>query len=283
MAALEGIKHVVVLMLENRSFDCMLGNLYPNRTDFEGLGLHPDQYLNPHTQPDGTVIGKPAWNESQLGPASACIPDPDPGELFNDINMQLFGLNGTPNSVTRPPMNGFIDNYVHQPGQRDPMSVMHYFTPKQVPVISQLAKAFGVSDQWYASAPCQTWPNRFFVHCGTCGGYVNNDDFNDNFAIPFNYPNIFDRLQKKGCSWRIYYHDVPQTLTLGHNWNPPFHFHPFGTFLENAANGSLPNYSFIEPRYFTDELSFIPNDLHPPHNIVYGEQLIAAVYNAVRS
>ncbi len=62
------------------------------------------------------------------------------------------------------------------------------------------------------------------------------------------------------------------------------HYRLFDQFLADAHTGSLPNYSFIEPRYFTDLFkSFIPNDEHPPHNVLYGEQLIAAVYNAVRS
>ena len=112
-----------------------------------------------------------------MGPVTACIPDPDPGELFlQDMDIQLFGLNGTPGD-TVPPMNGFVDNYVRQTAtdpRPDPASVMHYFMPKQVPVLSTLAKAFGVSDQWHASAPCQTWPNRFFAHTATAGGYVDN-------------------------------------------------------------------------------------------------------------
>src|SRR5712691_714620 len=144
MGAREGIEHVVVLMLENRSFDCMLGKLYPKSPGFEGLS---GTESNPWHKPDGTVVTLPVWNDDGMGPATATIPDPDPGELFAaDMNVQLFGLGGTPGDAT-PPMSGFVDNYVRQhPGdpQFDPMAVMHYFTPQQVPVISALAKAFGV-------------------------------------------------------------------------------------------------------------------------------------------
>ncbi len=281
MGALEGIEHVVVLMLENRSFDCMLGNLYPDNPNFEGLGPNPTaHYLNPYHQPDSKVTEYPVWNDDSMGPASVCIPDPDPGELFVDMNVQLFGLDNLPNSNNPPSMNGFIDNYMRQQIPGDPMAVMHYFTLRQVPVISQLAKAFGVSDQWHASAPCQTWPNRFFVHSGTCDGRVNNGDF----SLPYGRETIFRRLQDNGKNWRIYFHDIPQTLTLEDIIEPPFHFHPFDEFIDNARDGVLPNYSFIEPRYFTDSvLGLLPNDEHPPHNVVYGEQLIASVYNAVRS
>ena len=88
-------------------------------------------------------------------------------------------------------MNGFVESYMQQSPSADPMAVMHYFTPRQVPVISQLAKAFGVCDQWHASAPCQTWPNRFFVHSATCNGHVNNADF----SLPYTRETIFKRLR----------------------------------------------------------------------------------------
>jgi phospholipase C len=97
------------------------------------------------------------------------IPDPDPGELWTDMNSQLFGMPNVGSPAPIPTMDGFVKNYVNQPanaGQTfDPKNVMHYFTPKQVPVISQLARQFAVSDRWFASAPCQTWPNRWFVPC----------------------------------------------------------------------------------------------------------------------
>lgn len=273
MGALEGIEHVVVLMLENRSFDCMLGKLYPKDPSFEGLsGTERNLWL---AQP------VPIWSSSwtPLDPQSASIPDPDPGELFPDMNAQLF--NG-PRAAAPPSMSGFVQNYMDQtPPPAECQAVMHYFTPEQVPVISTLARAFGVCDQWHASAPCQTWPNRFFVHTGTALGYVNNS----NFPIPFPGASIFKRLSDCGKGWRVYFHDVPQSILLRDIWlEAVFHFRPFSTFLSDAQNGTLPSYSFIEPRYFTDLfLNNIPNDEHPPHNVLYGEQLIADVYNAVRS
>jgi phospholipase C len=280
MGALAGIEHVIVLMLENRSFDCMFGELYPKSASFDGLDGSEG---NPFHKPDGTIATVPVWNDDGMPPEIATIPDPDPGELFTDINAQLFGASGVlPGGP--PPMSGFVQNYIAQPQADrpfDPRAVMHHFTPRQVPVISTLAKAFGVCDQWFAPAPCQTWPNRFFVHSGTCQGHVNNS----NFSIPYKAPTIFGRLRDKGKSWRIYYHDVPQTATLSDIWLEALtHFRHFDDFIDDARNGALPNYSFIEPRYFTDSvLGIVPNDQHPPHNVAYGEQLIADVYNAVRS
>jgi phospholipase C len=261
-------------MLENRSFDCMLGRLYPAGPDYDGLTLNESNTY-------GMTYG--VWNDPTMSAATACIPDPDPGEAFIDMNMQLFGQQQRPPGAA-PTMCGFASNYGTQPakeGWRDPGAVMHYFTPDQVPVLSTLAKAFGVCDRWHASAPCQTWPNRFFAHTGTSLGYVDNNTF----RIPFEAPSLFRRLEDEGKSWRVYFHDMPQSILLRDVWlYAPSHYRVFNQFLADAHTGLLPNYSFIEPRYFTDLFSnFIPNDQHPPHNVLYGEQLIAQVYNALRS
>ena len=272
------IEHVVVLMLENRSFDCMLGWLYRDRPDFDGLR---GGELNPWHRDDGTVQQIPVWNDGTITADAAAIPDPDPGEVFEDMTMQIYGLrpDGTPR------MNGFVDNYVRQPAHGaslDPRAVMHCFMPEQLPVLSLLARSFGVSDRWFASAPCETWPNRLFVHTGTGGGQVNNAAM----QRPFILPSVFHRLATRGRRWKVYFHDVPQTAALVSLWPwIPTHFRFFEPeFCLDAANGTLPHYSFIEPRYFPNRLcNRIPNDAHPPHNVAYAEQLIAQVYNAVRS
>jgi len=276
------IRHVVVLMLENRSFDCMLGRLYADRPDFDGLRGDESNPLHLPGQPTQDVR---VWSDPSLTPTSLTIPDPDPGELFVDIDMQMRGLTDDAQPSSRTPnMSGFVDNYMRQPPANplpDPFSIMHFFTPEQVPVISQLARAFGVSDRWHASAPCQTWPNRFFVHTGTANGYVNNSPTH----FPYQMKTVFERLTEAGQSWKVYFHDVPQSATLAGLWlNVPAHFREFDlAFAQDAAAGTLPAYSFIEPRYFADPvLGTLPNDEHPPHNVAYGEELIAAVYNAVR-
>ncbi|MDB5409028.1 MAG: Phospholipase [Rhodospirillales bacterium] len=278
MAAIDEIEHVIVLMLENRSFDCMLGKLYPAGPSYAGL---TDKETNPFQRSDG-IVALPVWSSSGMDPLTATTPDPDPGEVFVDMNEQLFGT-GTPRSNTRPSMTGFVANFMSQPPTEqpaDPMAVMHYFTPDQLPVLSTLAKAFGVCDQWHASAPCQTWPNRFFAHSGTALGHVDNTDF----PIPFPAPSIFGRLSDCDRSWRVYFHDVPQSIMLSDVWcRALLHYRFFGQFLADAQCGALPSYSFIEPRYFADFTLGIPNDQHPPHNVAVGEKLIADVYNAVRS
>lgn len=280
------IKHVVVLMLENRSFDSMLGMLYASDDSFDGL---TGTEQNTWHKPGGLAQSVPVWKSPDFTPTAACIPDPDPGELFTDIHMQIQGLtaDGSPNTGPGT-MDGFVDNYMRQPPgdpadtpAPDPAAPMHYFTPDQVPVISQLAREFGVSDRWHASAPCQTWPNRFFAHTATANGYANNSPTH----FPYLMETVFNRLDDAKQSWRVYFHDVPQAITLGRLWDKALtHFRYFEEdFVNDAKNGTLPAYSFIEPRYFTDPVwGRMPNDQHPPHDVTYGEALIATIYNAVR-
>jgi len=272
------IDHVVVLMLENRSFDSMLGWLKPGDPNFRGLTGNES---NPQTGPGLPPIK--VWNQTGSDPATMSTPSPDPGERFSeDINAQLFGVDNPTSGA--PTMDGFVINYIGQPGvsAAGADAVMHYFTPDQVPVISQLATAFGVSDCWHASAPCQTWPNRFFVHTATAGGYVNNSPVH----FPYTMKSVYELLDAKGLAWKIYFHDIPQSATLANIWESgATNFRRFeADFVADAMAGNLPAYSFIEPRYFSSSpLQLIPNDEHPPHNVHYGEQLIATVYNALRS
>jgi phospholipase C len=193
MAAREGIKHVIVLMLENRSFDCMLGQLYPSGPRFNGLTGNETNPLGAGLPP---VLIQPS---ARMDAYAVTIPKPDPGEKFAEMNEQLFGP-GADRSAGQPPMTGFVVNYLKRAEGvvPNPFDMMHYFKADQLPVIIKLAKAFGVSDQWHASAPCQTWPNRFFAHTGTCHGRVNNTDFAWPPQVPFPAPSIFGRLSGKG-------------------------------------------------------------------------------------
>ena len=266
MATLDDIDHFVVLMLENRSFDNLLGNLYPGRADFEGLSGN-------ERNPDGQGGEVEVWT-APVGPRNDWLPTPDPGELFSDITEQLFEANDS--FAGTPTMGGFARNYVTRGGNAE--DIMHCFTPDQVPALSALARSYAVCDHWYASAPCQTWPNRFFVHTATAGGYENNSPTH----FPYTMPTIFNALDSKlPNGWEIYFHDFPQALTLSKLWNHLDHFRHFEEFINDAKHGQLPSYAFIEPRYFAD--ADWPNDMHPPHNVNYGDQLVADVYNAVRN
>jgi phospholipase C len=271
MGALDNIDHFVVLMLENRSFDSMLGALYPNSATFDGL---TGNEANPN--PNGAPIQ--VWNAPGTDEATMRIPDPDPGELWTDINTQLFGAPDVAVPTPVPSMDGFVKNYLAQNNGPVGKNIMHYFTPRQVPVLSTLAKNFAVCDRWFASAPCQTWPNRWFVHCATAAGYENND--------PIHLPDIetiYNRFEQAEMhDWKIYFHDLAQAHTLLNLLLLSDHFHFYRQFQADCQSGALPSYSFIEPQYYSD-LAHPENDQHPPSVVTLGEQLIADVYNCIRS
>ena len=269
------IDHIVVLMLENRSFDSMLGKLYPKSATFDGLD-------GTEQNPDSSGVPVQVWSSTGTDESTMRIPDPDPGELWTDINTQLFGMPNVGSPAPIPTMDGFVKNYVNQPtnaGQTfDPKNVMHYFTPKQVPVISRLARQFAVCDRWFASAPCQTWPNRWFVHAATADGHENNN--------PIHLPDVetvFNRFEQARIGdWKIYFHDIAQAHTLLKLFLLSNHFHFYRQFQADCQRGQLPSYSFIEPQYYPD-MAHPENDQHPPSVVTLGEQLIADVYNRLRS
>lgn len=273
------IEHVVVLMLENRSFDNILGFQF-------GLDM---SYSNRNLK------GEPIHVWKSEGDAPRDIPDPDPGEKFVDMNYQIFE-DFLPAADAEPTMGGFAVNYESQivrtfEPEYDPRAIMHCFTPDQLPVTSTLARSFGISDRWFASAPCQTWPNRFFLHCATADGYVDNIPPNKIGLIhrfPYDMPTIFNQFPRHRhggpIPWRIYFHDFPQSAVLSRLWPHLGHFHPIGRFARDVKDGCLPSYSFIEPRYTPNKLTGkMPNDQHPPFDPLWGEQLVAEVYNTLRA
>jgi len=292
MSSLHKIEHFVVLMLENRSFDNLLGSLYPKSKHFDGVD---------GSESNTDRFGK-AWPLVETkgeNIAGLSVPNPDPGELWQDINQQIFGSSQlNPNPPNQPHegavanMSGFVDNYTAPNGKtsrasNNPSQIMSRYNPdRDVTALATLARQFAVCDAWFASAPCQTWPNRFFLHTGTAAGYENNTPK----ALFFEMPTLFGRFDEAPSkpSWAIYHHDIPQTLTLQELLGKPEKFHLFDTFVKQAQDGSLPNYAFIEPRYYSDIKLWppsinLPNDMHPPHIVCFGDKLISSVYNALRS
>lgn len=273
---MQNIKHVVVVMFENRSFDTMLGGLYAN-------GATPTHFLpaSSATQPfDGLKPG--LCNPSKAGgtilastPAStATLPDPDPRETFENVTAQLLG-----SVAGATPMSGFVLNY-ETTGTADASQVMQCHSPEQLNVLSTLAREYAISDAWFASVPSQTWPNRAFAHAGTSNGHVDNGLPPD----PFDWQvrTIFNVLSDAQASWAVYSDALVApslTLTMFPTlWDPKYkpNFQRFSAFVAACQNNTLPQYSFIEPRFLLD-----PNDQHPPHDINAGESFLHAIWNAV--
>ncbi len=261
-----GIEHVVVLCLENRSFDHMLGFLgTPN-------GLSGDEYNL--TDPEDSYSTRVAISKTAayLGDL-----DVDPSHEVTQVNVQLYGAAGTPRPDGLHNV-GFVLNYGQQPGAPQAPNIMKCFDPERLPALVSLAREYAVCDQWYSSVPGQTWPNRFFLHCATSGGFA------DNKLRQFPMRTIYENLEDAGLEWGVYFHDIPQSLTLERLQTPArrSRFKLFPEFARDAAGGRLPHYTFLEPRYFNTPLGKA-NDQHPPHDVQLGEHLIADVHDALRA
>jgi phospholipase C len=180
------------------------------------------------------------------------------------------------------------------------------FEPSQIPVISQLADEFVLFDNWFASVPGPTWPNRFFVHAASSGGLATSPtQFQEGGAVispatPFKFQNgsIYDRLDSQQKKWRVYHGDVhPQVLampglgekylTSAENFCPTYpsnpHFSDFATDVNSASYG--PAYTFIEPDYALQIFSQFRNgdSQHPLGLVSAGEKLIKYVYESLRA
>ena len=259
------IKHVIVLMLENRSFDHMLGGLSKAIPDLDGVPTNGTIWSN--SDPDGTSYG-------QVGGAALALRYDPKHELQHVLN-QLRGDN-----------QGFVDDFARAyplSQQSDRAEIMKYHAEDALPALHTLAKNFAVCDKWFSSLPGPTWPNRFFVHSGTSLGRVSMPEgILDANLHWYDQTTLYDRLNEKGLKWRVYYGDIPQSLILVHQLEPENakNYSKLQKFFSDVAGdeGGFPSYAFIEPPYYQPGAA----DDHPPHNLLEGERLIADVYNSLR-
>jgi phospholipase C len=316
------LDHVVVLMFENRSFDHLLGYLYrPGEAGaFEGVERSP--LSNPAP---GAAGGRAPTALPVHESGSFAVPYPDPGEEFPHVNTQLFGTVDPESNRTAPidamkapfnapaeradvvpPMNGFVQDYIsaytaemgRAPTEPELAQIMACYTPLQLPVLSGLAKGFTCFDHWFCEVPSQTYANRSFFHAATSTGFVNNGHPPGKFALLNDAPTIFNRLEEAGRSWRVYIDPrqfLPATGLIHARQLDRYFATNFSTifdFFDDARQGELPNYSFIEPNMFHPHTDMHPHsgahwaeDLHlkPPDTIIGGERLLADVYSAVKS
>jgi len=280
---LSRIQHIVTLMLENRSFDHMLGFLYADRGNKSPAG-HPFEGLTgKEANPDDNGNSVPVFKIKRSDQNAYFMPGADPGEGYSATNSQVFDSVSAPT----PPVatnQGFVKDYAYTLGWETnekwsilpgtvANDIMGIFTPEMLPVLSALARGFAVCDYWYCSAPTETLPNRAFVNAGTSQGYM--DDKTKSYTVP----SIFGRLSQANLSWMIYGYDsepltrnnFPDTESADDS-----HFGLFKDFQAAAAAGTLPAYTFLEPDWASTG-----NSQHPNYDVSLGEQLLHDVYYAL--
>nr|XP_029152915.1 non-specific phospholipase C1 isoform X2 [Arachis hypogaea] len=263
------IKTVVVLVMENRSFDHVLGWLKKTRPDIDGL---TGTESNRITANDLSSPSIPVTDD-------AIFIDSDPGHSFQAIREQIFGSNDT--SANPAPMNGFAQQAENQLKGMS-RTVMSGFKPERLPIYTELANEFGVFDKWFASVPASTQPNRFYVHSATSHGAMSN--VRKDLIEGFPQRTIFDSLNDNGLTFGIYYQNIPATLFFKslRKIKNVVNFHSYALkFKSHAKKGKLPNYVVVEQRYFDVKLS-PANDDHPSHDVAEGQRFVKEVYEILR-
>ena len=241
----EVIDTVVILMMENRSFDSYFGalSLEEGRLDVDGLlpGMG-----NPH--PDGTMIG-PYLAEQN------CIADPP-----HSWNAGHAQFNGGSN-------DGFVTQHANRWGDAEAHRVMQYFNRGTLGPLYAMADQHVLCERWFCSLLTSTWPNRFYSHAAQNGGVRGN-------SLPdASFPSIYSRLEEAGISWGGYFGNAPFLFLLD-DVQANENIKRFEDFALDAAMGRLPQVTVIEPIYGR-------NDDHPPAHPVAGQILISSVYQAL--
>jgi phospholipase C len=283
------VEHVIVLVLENRSFDHMLGFLDHPNPAFERL-TDDGRFTNP-----GWAGGPAVSVSPNAKPVLPIGPDHSHDGVIEQLSLDTHGNPTNQGFVTsleragrtpnRPKYSGLLSPAVNlfravvgpkkpSTAGRGPLAMLCQ-PPSQVPVLSQLARDFAVCTRWFCSVPGETWPNRNYLHAATSDGETDIDlRFYDN-------PTIFELLEKYGKRWHIYYDQTPQVWAFRELWDTPqrhANWYPFDDFLEHVDAGQLPAYSFIEPNHRppldlvgggtapgSPDLS---NNQHPENNLV---------------
>lgn len=242
------IDTVVVLMMENRSFDHYFGalSLEEGRTDVDGLTT---AITNVH--PDGGAAAPYLEQEHY------CLEDPPHG--WSSVHAQW----------NEGAMDGFVTEYRDSGAAGDSCRrVMGYFNRSTLGPLYALADGSALCQRWFCSVLGPTWPNRLYSHAATSGGATGND-FGDDRSMP----TIYQRLDAAGIPWVDYAGNAP-FLALFPGHFDAARFFPLEDFVNDATNGALPPLTIVEPIYGR-------NDDHPPTHPKAGEILISQVYNAL--
>jgi len=269
--------HIVVVMMENHSFDNLLGALaHSGQPRAHGLRVtHAGVARNSNPGPQGPV-------QSFAIPTTA--QSPVVTQTWNATHEQIDG--------------GSMDGFVRSVDSDQPMG---YWTKEVLPFSYSFASSFTLANRWFCSAPCQTYPNRRFLMAGTAYGDIATDEESLKDPPPPN-GTIFDRLHAYGIGWRNYFTDLPQTAIIPSIVEKyPANLAPIAQFFADCTAGSLPSVSFVDPEFgaLSDigaPLTSVPGleavgvklettggDEEDPQNMDYGEYWAYQVVHAVLS
>ena len=268
------VETIVVVMMENRSFDHVLGYLrhpeHGHRLDVDGIAdLSDPNYLNPN----GDAVGIPPFFTRD-----APLPSDLPHER-SDVEKQLAFANITGSFL----MNGFVKAFeeaFHTSLNRSPP--MGLLTAPDLPTTSVLADRYTVCDHWFACVPTSTAPNRLMSMCGAT-------DIADTGTLVPNQPTVYDWLSDHDVRWRVYSAGLP-FFALMPRLAPLIITHHFRRFeelqrdLERDPPSERPQVIFIEPDYYDSPVHFRPPcDNHAPLAMGPGEAFLAEVYRTLTS
>ncbi len=273
---LNSVRTIVIVMMENRSFDNLLGylSLPSSNWNVEGLGRIADWEDKFSSLYQGNKFPPFLLTD----PYDAI--DADPPHERDPIATQM----GAPaNGVF--PMNGFVTNYANAlgakpigPGSQSP--VMGYFSADQAPVTQFLAENFAICDHWFSALPAGTQPNRLMAMSGLTMIDVNQVPLPDQELV-------YDWLTSKGVRWRVYHQGMP-FFAMMTRWLPDIlkeqHFRPFAQFFDDVQNeptGELPQVIFLEPTYTDAPHIGIGYDDHAPSAIRGGQEFLLECYRGL--
>jgi phospholipase C len=269
--------HIVVVMMENHSFDNLLGAIaLSGQPHAKGLRFdHRGEALDSNPGPEGPVTSFAFASTAQGSHVS---------QSWNATHEQID--------------EGRMDGFVRSVGSTQPMG---YWTEATLPFAYSFARSFTLANKWFCSAPCQTYPNRRFLMAGTAYGDISTDAQSLKDPPPPN-GTIFDRLHAYGVSWRNYFTDLPQTAIIPSIIEKyPKNLSLISQFFADCAAGTLPAVSFVDPEFgvisevgsllskvpgleeIGAKLEEVGGDEEDPQNLAYGEHWAYRVVSAVLS
>jgi phospholipase C len=273
------ISHIVVLMEENRSFDHLMGLYKGTKRGTRGKNFTNTVKYN---LTNGSSAEKVVAWRGGAPYINYCDPDHSvPGTTF-----KIFGTSD-PAPDAKATMSGFAQweyQAQHDNFTTDECGVLTGFEPERLPVLTALADNFVLMDNFFASVPGPTWPNRMFFLQGTSDGLTETGPwYKEDVGRLFPGKTIFDQVAEAGGTWKLYYDDAVWELFIETVAQHPENMLHMEQFYKDAADGNLPSFSFIDPRSGCNVQQGVgSNDMHPDHDVAIAEALYRDVYHAIR-